>query len=34
MSALVEARDVQVSFGPTPALRGATLEVAPGGTSR
>jgi putative ABC transport system ATP-binding protein len=30
MSALVEARDVQVSFGPTPALRGATLEVAPG----
>jgi putative ABC transport system ATP-binding protein len=30
MSALVEARDVHVSFGPTPALRGATLEVAPG----
>jgi ABC-type multidrug transport system fused ATPase/permease subunit len=29
MSALVEARDVHVSFGPTPALRGATLEVAP-----
>ena len=30
MSALVEARDVHVSFGPTPALRGAMLEVAPG----
>jgi putative ABC transport system ATP-binding protein len=30
MSALVEARDVHLSFGPTPALRGATLEVAPG----
>jgi putative ABC transport system ATP-binding protein len=30
MSALVEARDVHLSFGPTPALRGATLEVAQG----
>jgi putative ABC transport system ATP-binding protein len=30
MSALVEARDVHVSFGPTPALRGAMLEVASG----
>jgi putative ABC transport system ATP-binding protein len=27
---LVEARDVHLSFGPTPALRGATLEVAQG----
>ena len=30
MSPLVEARDVHLSFGPTPALRGATLEVAQG----
>ena len=27
MNVLVEARDVHVSFGPTPALRGAMLEV-------
>ena len=30
MTPLVEARDVHLSFGPTPALRGATLEVAQG----
>jgi putative ABC transport system ATP-binding protein len=30
MSPLVEARDVHVSFGPTPALRGASLAVAAG----
>jgi putative ABC transport system ATP-binding protein len=27
---LIEARDVHLSFGPTPALRGATVAVAPG----
>jgi putative ABC transport system ATP-binding protein len=27
---MVEARDVHLSFGPTPALRGATVAVAPG----
>jgi putative ABC transport system ATP-binding protein len=27
---LVEARDVHLSFGPTPALRGASVAVAPG----
>jgi ABC-type multidrug transport system ATPase subunit len=27
---LLEARDVVLSFGETPALRGATLSVAPG----
>ena len=30
MSALIEARDVVLSFGRTPALRGASLEVAAG----
>jgi putative ABC transport system ATP-binding protein len=30
MTALIEARDVQLSFGPTPALRGASLSVAAG----
>ncbi len=30
MSPLVEARDVHLSFGPTPALRGASLAVAAG----
>jgi putative ABC transport system ATP-binding protein len=30
MTALVEMRDVRLSFGPTPALRGATLTVEPG----
>jgi putative ABC transport system ATP-binding protein len=30
MTPLVEARHVHLSFGPTPALRGATLEVAQG----
>jgi putative ABC transport system ATP-binding protein len=30
MTALVEVRDVRLSFGPTPALRGATLTVEPG----
>ena len=29
-AALVEARDVQLSFGPTPALRGATVAVEAG----
>jgi putative ABC transport system ATP-binding protein len=27
---LIEARDVHLSFGPTPALRGASVAVAPG----
>ena len=30
MTAIIEARDVIKSFGQTPALRGATLTVAPG----
>ena len=30
MTALIEARDVTKSFGPTPALRGASLAVPPG----
>jgi putative ABC transport system ATP-binding protein len=30
MTPLVEARDIHLSFGPTPALRGATLAVEPG----
>ena len=30
MTAAVEARDVRFSFGSTPALRGATVAVAPG----
>lgn len=30
MTAAVEARDVRFSFGSTPALRGATVTVAPG----
>ena len=30
MTALIEARDVRLSFGETPALRGATIEAAPG----
>jgi putative ABC transport system ATP-binding protein len=30
MTPLVVTRDVHLSFGPTPALRGATLEVAQG----
>src|SRR3954471_18798615 len=30
MSVLIEARDVVVSFGQTPALRGATFEAEPG----
>src|SRR4051794_16461126 len=29
-SALIEARDVQLSFGPTPALRGAGISVEAG----
>jgi putative ABC transport system ATP-binding protein len=29
-SALIEARDVKLSFGPTPALRGASVGAAPG----
>ena len=27
---LIEARDVHLAFGPTPALRGASVAVAPG----
>ncbi|MEV4513179.1 ABC transporter ATP-binding protein [Dactylosporangium sp. NPDC049525] len=30
MTTIIEARDVQLSFGQTPALRGATLAVAEG----
>jgi putative ABC transport system ATP-binding protein len=30
VTAIIEARDVIKSFGPTPALRGASLTVAPG----
>ena len=30
MSAIIEARDVRLSFGQTPALRGATLTVGAG----
>jgi putative ABC transport system ATP-binding protein len=30
VTALIEARDVRLSFGETPALRGATIEAAPG----
>jgi putative ABC transport system ATP-binding protein len=30
MTPLVEARDIHLSFGPTPALRGASLAVEPG----
>ncbi len=30
MSSAIEARDVKLSFGPTPALRGASLAVEPG----
>ncbi len=30
MNAIIEARDVKLSFGQTPALRGATLAVAEG----
>ncbi|HZC71737.1 MAG TPA: ABC transporter ATP-binding protein [Jatrophihabitans sp.] len=30
MTPLVEARDIHLSFGPTPALRGATLSVEAG----
>ena len=30
MTALVEARDVKLSFGPTPALRGATMSAHAG----
>jgi putative ABC transport system ATP-binding protein len=27
---IIEAREIELSFGPTPALRGATLAIAPG----
>jgi putative ABC transport system ATP-binding protein len=30
VTAAIEARDVRFSFGSTPALRGATVEIAPG----
>ncbi len=30
MNAIIEARGVVKSFGPTPALRGATIAVQPG----
>jgi putative ABC transport system ATP-binding protein len=30
VTAAIEARDVRFSFGSTPALRGATVEVASG----